>query len=144
MQIQIRLPLIIIALFFFALPVSAQSPTPVKTLLNRGDAQFDNNNLQEAFKLYDQAFRSAPDSLETNYKLGLTAAAVKDFETAVMAFERVVIIDPNFVQAKIEMAKSFYHLGATETAKQYFAEALEVDLPEKVRRSITSFLAELN
>ncbi len=146
MQIKNLVSFLCIALFSIALPltVKAESPSSVKTLIGNGDTQFNNGKVQEAFNLFSQAFRVAPDNLEANYKLGQAAAAIKDFETAVMAFERVVIIDPTFVQAKIEMAKSFFHLGATETAKQYFREALEVELPKEVRRSITSFLAELN
>jgi Tfp pilus assembly protein PilF len=66
-----------------------------------------------------------------------------DFEAAVMAFERVLIIDPEAVEVKVELANSYYRLGANEVARQYFEEALAGDLPEDVRQGVISFLEEL-
>jgi tetratricopeptide (TPR) repeat protein len=146
MQIKkiVSLSIVLFFCFFVALSGKAESPPSIQTLIASADALFDGGNVQKAFDLYSQAFRVEPDSVEVNFKLGLAAAALKDFETAVMAFERVLFVDPDFLQAKIEMAKAFYHLGSVETARQYFSEVLAADIPAEVRKSVTSFLAEMN
>jgi tetratricopeptide (TPR) repeat protein len=135
-------------LAFLALILSAFSPpnlygqteNDLASLLKAGEQLTQEGKLQEAFGKFDQAFRLAPDSPEVNFKLGLAARSLHDYETAVMAFERVLITDPGLVQAKIEMAKSFYNLGSFETAKQYFQEVLESDIPAETRENIISFM----
>ena len=136
--------LVILSIFLSLSPVMAESQQSLPTLIARADKVFAHGNSQLAFELYNQAFRLEPDDAEVNFKLGQAAVAVKDFETAVMAFERVLFVNPDNLQAKIEMAKSFYYLGSEETARQYFSEVLEADIPDEARAAISSFLAEMN
>ena len=95
----------------------------------------------ESFDAYWLAFRQEPDNIEVNYKLGLEAAAIYDYESAVMAFERVLLLDPTATQAKIDLAKAFYSLGAKKTAQHYFIEVLGADdLPLEAKNNINAFL----
>jgi len=146
MQIKkiVAFSIVVFSIFLSLSQVNAASPTSVQTIIARADRLFKDGNVQKAFDLYSQAFRIEPDAVEVNFKLGQAAVAVRDFETAVMAFERVLLVDPDDLQAKIEMAKSFYSLGSTETARQYFSEVLEADIPDEVRDTINSFLVEMN
>ncbi len=97
----------------------------------------------KAYETYWQAFKENPDDINLNFQLGMAAVNIKDYEAAVMAFERVLIASPNAVQAKIEIAKAFYRLGSVETAREYFTEALEADIPQQVRANIEKFLAAI-
>ncbi len=138
------LPLVVfLAIIFSAFMIQnlyGQTENDILSLIKAGDQLGQEGKPQEAMQKFNQAFRLEPDNPEVNFKLGLSARSVHDYETAVMAFERVLIIDPNAVQAKIEMAKSFYNLGSFETAKQYFQEALESDIPAETRANLVSFM----
>ncbi len=95
----------------------------------------------DSFDAYWLAFRQEPDNIEINYKLGIEAALISDYESAVMAFERVLLLDPGATQAKIDMAKAFYHLGAKKTAQHYLMEVLGAeDLPLEAKNNINDFL----
>lgn len=91
----------------------------------------------DAYENFWLAFRQEPENIDINYKLGIEAAAISDYESAVMAFERVLFLDPNATQAKIELGKAFYNLGALKTAQHYFSEALLADdLPLQAKVNI--------
>ena len=104
-------------------------------------ALFDQGAYYQATSLFFQLFKQDPDNPEVNFYLGRASFETDDFETAAMAFERVLIVDPKSVQAKLEMAKSFYRLGAKPTATRYFRELLDGDLPEDIRASINVILS---
>lgn len=130
--------LLLLALLFIFPTVSLADG--VDKFIARGNEYTAAGNHKKAFNSYWQAFKERPGDVSINYLLGLSAVEIKNYEAAVMAFERVIITDPNAIQAKIELAKAFYKLGSTETAKQYFIEVIESDVPEDVRLKIKSFI----
>ncbi len=122
--------------------VYAANSTPLISLAHSYSVA---GNHHESFDTYWLAFRQAPENIEINYNLGLEAIAIADYESAVMAFERVLLLDPQATQAKIELAKAFHQLGAIKTAQQYFREVLTAtDLPAESKRNIESFLQSHN
>jgi len=61
-----------------------------------------------------------------------------------MAFERVLIARPDAIRVKLEIARSLYNLGSTETARQYFHEVLESNPPENVKKNIELYLNSID
>lgn len=121
----------------YANTVKSVSPESAKKLFSQG-------KYQQATSLYFELFKQDPDNPEINFYLGRAAFESGDFETAAMAFERVLIVDPGAVQAKLELAKSFYRLGAKPTAIRYFRQLLDSDLPAEIRSSIKVFLDSMS
>lgn len=79
---------------------------------------------QKAYDFFYEHFRTAPDSRNVNFLLGKSAYGMGDYEAAVMAFERVLIIDPDAVEMKLEIAKSYIALGSYKIATDYLDEVL--------------------
>lgn len=136
---------ILLTVFFLSAPpqVTCQDLS-VQQLLSSSNSYLEQGKNQQAFNVLFEAFQLEPDDPEINYKLGIAANKIGDYETAAMAFERVLIADPSLVQAKLELAKAFYRLGSTETAKQYFQEVIESDIPENTRKNIKNFLKSIS
>jgi len=135
--------------FFFCLAglshsAEAKTPTTSPVTFGQAKALFDQGAYSQASSQFFKLFKQDPENQEINFYLGRAAFESDDFETAVMAFERVLIVDPKAVQAKLELAKSFYRLGAKPTAIHYFRELLDSDLPEEVRSSIKTILNSEN
>lgn len=139
--------LLLACLLFLCLypsPVRAAGDVSLAAKVNQGKELLARGQYQDASVLFFALFRDDPANPEVNYFLGRAAAANGDYETAVMAYERVLIVDPTAVSAKLELAKSFYRLGAEATAAGYFRELLDNDLPPEVRASVESLLATIN
>lgn len=97
----------------------------------------------EARKFLEKAFRDDPANPDINFYLGRSAFETGDYETALMAYDRVLIFNPDAARIKLEIARCHLRLGAKEIAKQYFREVLATNPPEPVWRNIEKYLAAM-
>ena len=97
-----------------ALALQAQTPSneeESKALFAEGKAMFEKGDLGGARAKLLAAFKLNPGDLSINFYLGRAALESNDAETAVMAFERVLMINPDLERAKLELARSYFTLG---------------------------------
>lgn len=90
----------------------------------------------EAYDHLFAAFELQPDDADINFLLGRAAFEKGDFESALMAFDRVLIIHPGAVRVKLELARCHIALGAFGPARQLLAEVLESKPPAAVKDNI--------
>jgi len=96
---------------------------------------------------YDQlfvAFEQQPDDADTNFLLGRAAFEKGDFESALMAFDRVLIVHPGAVRVKLELARCHIALGSYGPARQLLAEALDTEPPAVVKGNIHRLLDSMD
>ncbi|MFZ5762109.1 MAG: surface lipoprotein assembly modifier, partial [Thermodesulfobacteriota bacterium] len=74
------------------------------------------------------------------FYLGRAAFETGRFEEAVMAYDRILIADPEAQRVKLELARAHLQLGSREIAKQYFKEVQATNPPEQVWKNIQQFL----
>lgn len=103
-------------------------------------AQVDKKALEKALDTYVELFREDPGNPDINFNLGRASFENGDYESAVMAFERVLIDRPDATRAKLELARSYFNLGSQEMAEQYFNEVLALSPPDAVRMNIGKYL----
>ncbi len=137
-----RIPGINILMFFLLLsgPGFATAAAPSPDLLETGRQYYRSGEYDRAYDQFFTLFKDSPGDLELNFLLGRAALAKKDYEAAVMAFERVLIIDPAETAVKVELGKAFFYLGNVEMANRFFREALQAELPAGVRGNLEEFL----
>jgi|GEM_PF-4269413 hypothetical protein len=80
---------------------------------------------------------------EFDYLYGLAAIAERDYNTASFAFERILILQPDHHRARLELARSQYHLGNLVIARQGFQKVLAANPPHEVRERVNDFLAAI-
>ncbi len=132
-----RLTCILVALLLFsAAPSLAAIPS-----LEQGQQLFNQRRYSPALSSLLIAFEAEPANPEVNFLLGRTYFELGNFEAAVMAFERVLFVEPNSSRVKLEMARAFMALNSNEFARQYFQEVLATNPPEAVWSNIQNFLA---
>lgn len=105
-----------------------------------GKHLFRSGEYQKAHAELMQAFREDPANLDISFFMGQTAFELGDFEGAVAAFERILIIEPHAPRVKLELAKAYLKLNSPQVAKKYFHEVLETNPPAVVRQNIQRFL----
>lgn len=75
--------------------------------------------------------------------LGMAAMAAGHPDRAIVAFERVLITDPSYAGARIELGRAYLGLGALDLSRAEFTAALELEPPAPARRALERFLADL-
>ncbi len=81
--------------------------------------------------------------LEYDYLLGLAALDAGDAQQAVFALERVLAVNPNYQQARAEIARAYVELGERENAKREFRNVLASNPPDAVKQTIDRLLGAL-
>ncbi len=112
-------------------------------LYSRSRRQLNAGNCQDAYQGFMLLFLNHPDNPDINFKLGLSAFACADYESAVMAYERVLFLKPDAARVRLELARSYFELGSYEQATRLFEEVLEQNPPEGVKYNVYRFLGEI-
>ena len=76
---------------------------------------------------YDAAFKASlakPADPETLVKFADAAVQVGDYEGAISALERLLLIDGDQPEVKLELGVLYVRLGSFEAARNYFEEVL--------------------
>src|SRR3972149_1631254 len=82
--------------------------------------------------------------VEYDYLLGVAALDAGDAQQAVFALERVLAVNPNYLQARAEIARSYFVLGEKENARREFRTVRESrDLPDDAKQAVDRFLSAL-
>ncbi len=133
-----------VAVFFWfgataATPAAGQ-PTSRDEWLEEGKALYEAGQFEEATTLFHDAFLAYPGDEEINFHYGLSAAEAGDHETASMAFDRLLIMNPNLPRVRLELSRSYFKLGLYGLAQEQFQTVLETDPPPEVQRRIRAYL----
>jgi len=82
--------------------------------------------------------------VEYDYLLGVAALDAGDAQQAVFALERVLAVNPNYLQARAEIARAYFVLGEKENARREFRTVRESrDLPDDAKQAVDRFLSAL-
>lgn len=85
------------------------------------------------------------DDSNFDYLLGVTALAAEDNNLALNALERVVMRDPNFAGAWLDLAIAYYRLGDQATATELLAHIEQnFNPPENLKIQIADVRKKLN
>ena len=91
---------------------------------------------QESTRAGDPAF---------DYQLGIAALDAGRFGGAIMAFQRVLAVQPGHAQARAELARAYALAGDADTARAQFATVVDdPSLPDPVRQRFTGLVRQLD
>ena len=119
----------------FPLPVFAADE-----LLLSAKQQLDNGNAQEAYNLLIPLQSERGGDPEYDFLLGSAALGIGKNTEAVFALERVLAVQPNSAPARALIARAYFNLKETETAKREFENVKKQDVPPEISATIDRFL----
>ncbi|MEF3192351.1 MAG: tetratricopeptide repeat protein [Campylobacterales bacterium] len=119
------------------------SVAPVSIQKSEAISLFKANKHQEACRIVEQLYEQQTDDKDINYYLGRCAFEAKDYDSAIAAYERVLIVEPENVLARFEMARSLMESGQDKEAIAEFEELRELPLPEDYRKVVNTYLEAL-
>lgn len=103
----------------------------------------DAKRAKEAYDLLRPLEAQRAGEIEFDYLLGIAALDAGDAQAAVFALERVLAVNPNYLQARAEIARAYFVLGEKENAKREFETVRRQGVPAEARFTIDKFLAAL-
>lgn len=106
----------------------------------RAKQQLDNGDAQGAYNLLMPLQSERAGDPEYDYVLGLSALALGKNTEAVFALERVLAVQPNSAPAREAIARAYFNLKETETAKREFENVSKQDVPPEVAQRIDRFM----
>ena len=115
-------------------------PAGLTGLLERASALLARGNPDEARALLAPQVQWYAGSPDFDYLLGISALDSGHPGDAILAFERVLAVQPNHLQARAEIARAYLAVNEKESARRQFETVAANRIPPEVRRVIDSYL----
>lgn len=128
----------ILAALLFSLPVFADPKViqSAQRLLAAGNAK-------QAYAELSAVADKLAGNLEFDYLLGVAALDSGKIDEAIIAFERVLAVNPNHAGAKLDLARAYYTSGAFDLAEATFENLKLSNPPPLALQSINRYLAAI-
>ena len=101
--------------------VSAQS-MPERSLVRKGNRQYNKGNYEQAISRYEQALQAVAGQFEATYDLGNALYKAERFDRAEQTMQQAAA---DSLRTDDERAEAFYNLGNAQFKQQTYKEALE-------------------
>jgi tetratricopeptide (TPR) repeat protein len=124
-----------------AAPLGALAQTD--QVLDQARKLLEAKRAKEAYDLLRPLEPKRAGEIEFDYLLGISALDAGDAQSAVFALERVLAVNPNYLQARAEIARAYFVLGEKENARREFQSVRAQNPPEQARQTIDRYLSAL-
>lgn len=97
---------------------------------------------------YDKAFQELfrdPGNLDKSFRFAELAVRKGNFEAAISALERMLLINPDLPRVRLELGVLYFRIGSFAIARSYLTRVLDSpDAPQEVQDRVQVFLAEID
>ena len=114
--------LLYIILFLFTAAGAQAQQLPERSLVRKGNRQYNKGNYEQSIGRYEQALQAAPGQFEAIYNLGNALYKAERFDRAEQTMQQAAA---DSLRANTERAEAFYNLGNAQFKQQKYQEALE-------------------
>lgn len=122
------------------LSTSALFAHGAEDVLLKAKSLLDANNPQAAYNLLAPLQSQRAGDPDYDYLLGLSALDLGKNTEAVFALERVLSVRPDSAPARAQIARAYFALKETDTAKREFENVKKQTVPAEVRQTIDRYL----
>lgn len=123
--------------------LAASSANETKAEFDAAKKQYDLKNFAASYQAFEKLFNKAPTSWVVNFYMGSAALEMKDYDAAMAAFDRVLMLNPNHTLTRLEMARLYYETGQFEMANNELDIALKSDMPDAVRQNVMALKSKM-
>jgi tetratricopeptide (TPR) repeat protein len=94
---------------------------------------YNAGDFTHAYALLSTLWENNPEDAEMNFYLGRSALELKKYDEAGIAFDRVLMINPNHARTRLEMARLYYETKQYEAAQRELNAVMNEQLPQNVQ-----------
>ncbi len=91
-----------------------------------GDIYAGKGDFQSSLMAFQRAIQLRPNYVDAHHNIGVTFLQMKDYDNAILWFEKTVAIFP-LTQSYNDMGVAYFYKGEPDKAEESFMKALEVD-----------------
>jgi len=110
-----------------------------KELYTLAQEAYHQNNFGTAYPLFEQLFEQTPDNAEINFFVGRCALELRQYDAAIAAFDRVLMLNPKHTRTHLELARLYFERQQLELAQIELDLVLNEQLPNDIRDTATAF-----
>jgi tetratricopeptide (TPR) repeat protein len=133
--------IVLIYFFIFATPSWAQQVAPD---VARAEALVRAGKAADAFALLEPYEFDFAGKLDFDYWYGVAALESARPDKATLALERALAVNPDFVAARLDLARAYFALGDLERARTEFDVVMKQNPPAPARLTVERYLAEID
>jgi tetratricopeptide (TPR) repeat protein len=104
---------------------------------------FKENKYKESKEIFYKLFEKNSSDPQINFYLGRSYFQLKQYEKALIAYDRVLIMQEDHNRTKLEMGRTYILLGMYKDAKKIFEEVLASKPPKNVEKNIKLYLENI-
>jgi tetratricopeptide (TPR) repeat protein len=97
---------------------------------------------------FDSLFQSMlakPADIEIILRFAALAVRLRDYESAIGAYERLLYFDPNYMPAKAELGALYFRLRSYRAARAYFADVVAApNADDELKSRAEEYIAEID
>ncbi len=134
----------LLALLFGVMLLGISPAGAADAVLDQARQMMANRNAKAAFDLLSPLEAQRAGDPEFDYALGIAALDSGNPTRAIFALERVLAVNPNHPQARAEIARAYFTVGETQTAKREFQAVQRQKPPAEVSAIIDKFLEAID
>ena len=109
----------------------------------RARSLVENRDSRAAFELLAPLEATRAGEIDFDYWLGAAALDSGQLERAAIAFERVLVRNPDFDSARLELGRTYLRMGSLDLAAQEFTRLLARAPNDAGRKVLTDYLDEI-
>lgn len=100
--------------------------------------------LKQRYDALFQQMLQQPTDLDLLFAFAGVAVRLGNYEAAIGAYERMLLLNPNLPRVQLELGALYYRLGSYQAARRYFEAAQAAPaLPPEAETRIDSYLARI-
>lgn len=122
---------------------AAQSDAALATLLRQADQLIRGGRPAEAYSLLEPKEMDYSGETAFDYMLGIAALDIGKPDRATIAFERVLVANPNFTGARIDLGRAYFAMGSDDLARHELQIVLAQNPPQAARAVVDKYLAAI-
>lgn len=117
--------------------ICAQANANSSDVFGEAVAKFEKKEYKDAYTMFKDLYDKKSDDPRVNFYLGLCAFELRKYDDAVLALERTLIMEPNHIRARLELAKTYFEQKDYQSAEAEFDEVLSnKTIPKEVADNI--------
>lgn len=123
--------------------LSAQEMS-AQALYDSAQKAYTQGDFKTAYPLFEALFEQTPNSAEINFFLGRSALELRQYDAAVAAFDRVLMLNPKHTRTHLELARLYFERQQLTSAQMELDLVLNEQLPNDVRDIATAFKRKID
>ena len=104
---------------------------------------YNENKFADGYKAFQALFDIKSDDAKINFYLGRCATELKLYDEAILAFERVISVEPTHARSRMEIARIYMEEKSFDNAEAEFKKVLEFNIPQDIKTQVNQYLAVL-